>query len=1282
MWNSRPVRLIWHHLNRLTRLIIVASALSAMLCALIIIALRYWLLPDIEQFHERITTSLSVAMGNPVSIGKISGDWTGLSPHLNFTDVRILDKQGKAALVLPRIDASASWLSLPAAELRLSSLEIDRPELLIRRDEQGKIFIGTVAIANGSSDNNLANWLLHQSRMVVRNAVIVWLDEQRGAPPLVLKQVNLRIENLFSHHQFALRADPPVDLSTPLDVRGDFHGKNFDALNQWNGQVFAQLDYADLLAWRPWIKLPQQLTSGRGAFRGWLGVKKGQITQLTADMALRDVATRLSEEVPVMEVHYLRGRASWKSLAEGWEVSTKNLSMRLNNGIKLQPTDFYLQITPAGKTRLPGGALRANSLQLETLVNLANFFPLDAPLRGQINAYAPRGQVTNLDMQWQGTPDHLINYKIKGQFENLAIQQVGKLPGFSGLSVHADGNEDSGHLNFNTKNLTVDAPGVMREPLLFQTLTGQASWQREKGELSIRADNVAIANEDLAGNLYGSFRTMENTLGILDLTVNLTRGELKHAARYAPLIALDQKESDWLNDAMLSGHTEDFHLRVKGNLSDFPLDGTREGTIEMGAHAQGVAMQFAPDWPRIENLTGELIMRGNRLEVQSQTSSMMGAQLHHLSITLPDMRNPDMPLEIKGEADATNQIFLQFIQQSPVHGYIDNFTDEMSASGNGHLALFAHIPLQGVKPVKVSGLLSMQASDIDLGSGAPWLRNTRGDLSFTESAMQANNITAEILGGPARLNVQTAEGGIVKANAQGRINLDALRKSENHPLLNVLHGGTAWDANISVVKKIPQIVLNSNLVGLSTTLPAPFTKRTAEVWPLRIEKKNITDDQDLITAQLSKLFTARLLRADENGSNVIKRGLIHFGSTTVPPAELKPGLWVTGNLPELSVQGWQGLSGGGTTALPVSGATLHIDKLTGYGLNLADLNITASKRGEGLSAQIASSQMNGELIWQPQSFGGAGKVTARLRNLYWSGNETTQPQPDAKSVETNPRNLPAMEISIDDLLFKGKQIGHFELAGYPEGEDWRLRRLHISNPDGSITGEGMWRGAQTQTQTRISLLMDISNAGKILARSGYPNTVKNGSGKLSANLLWKGQPDDFNYETLDGTLKLDTGKGQFLKMDPGIGKLLGILSLQALPKRITLDFTDVFSSGFEFDNINGNATINNGVMQTQDLHIEGSSAKVTMKGQVNLNDETQNLRVEVLPTIGSSVSMLSAFAGGPVVGIGALIVNKVLGNPLDKLISFEYNVSGTWSNPNVVKVGETPVKLQDSSKSN
>jgi uncharacterized protein (TIGR02099 family) len=1289
MLNSLPVRLLWHSLNWLTRITIVASAVTAVLCAVTIIVLRYWLLPDIEQFHGKITGSLATAMGNPVSIGKIEGDWLGLHPHLRLTDVRILDKQQQPALVLPRIDAKVSWLSLLAAELRLSSLEIDRPELLIRRDEQGKMYVGSVALDTQGPGNDLSNWLLHQSRMVVRNATLVWVDEQRGAPPLVLSRVDLHIRNLFSRHQFALLAVPPADLATPLDVRGDFYGKSFDDLKKWDGQLYARLDHTDLLAWRPWLDLPAQLSRGRGAVRGWLKVTDGEIAQLTADLALRDMATRLAEDVPEMGVHYLRGRVAWQALKNGWEVDTRNLSMQVENGVKLQATDFHFRTVTAGKSQPAGGELRANRLQLESLVSLANFFPLEAELRKQLNAYAPRGQVSSLEMQWQGAPENLLGYKIKGQFDNLALQQVGDMPGFSGLSVAVDGSDESGKLNINTHDLALNAPGMLREPLLFNTLTGQASWQRKRGELSVRADNVAIANEDLAGNLYGSFNSRAGTLGVLDLTVNLTRGDIRRAARYTPLVALDKEDNDWLNDALLSGKTENLYLRLKGNLSDFPLDGSTDALFEMGAHAQGVSMQFAKDWPRIENVSGDFLIRGNKLEVKSHSATMLDARIPKLTITLPDMMSADMPLEIRGEAEAANNTFLRFIQQSPVRGYINGFTDGMSASGDGHLDLYAYIPLLGDKPVKVSGALRVQASNMDMGEGVPLLRNTRGELSFTESGMKTTGVTAEILGGTAYLSAQSAEGGVVRASLHGRANLDALRKTETHPLLGFLRGSAAWNADISVVNKTAQVALNSSLQGISSTLPAPFGKRANEIWPLRVEKKSVNDRQDMITAQLDKLVNVRLLRSEENGVSVIKRGVVGFGRQERPDAggiPVRDGIWLTGNLPVLSLQGWDGLiPGSEQTALPVAGANLHIDKLSGYGLSVDDVQISATQRGDGLAAQLSSTLMNGELVWQPRGYAGGGKVTANLRNLHWPEEGKTKTSAPASKPRPGdplaaPHELPAMEIAIEDLLFKGKQIGRLELVGYPEGQDWRLRRLRITNPDGSMTGDGVWHGANGGMQTQVNLLLEISNAGKILARSGYPDTVKNGSGKLAAALKWDGQPDEFNYASLDGTLKLDTGKGQFLKMDPGIGKLLGILSLQALPKRITLDFTDVFSAGFEFDNINGNATIRRGVMQTQDLLMDGSSAKVTMKGMVNLNDETQNLRVVVLPTLGSSVSMLSAFAAGPVVGLGTLIVSKVLGNPLDKLISFEYNVSGTWSDPNVVKLGEKPVKLRDATE--
>lgn len=1334
MLNSLPGRLLWHNLNWLTRLAIVTSAAVVVLAALTIIVLRYWVLPDIEQYHDRITASLAAAIGNPVTIGKIESDWQGFEPRLDFSDVRILDEQRQPALVFPRINSSVSWMSLFTAELRLSSLEIDRPELLIRRDANGKVFVGGVALSSKSGANNLADWLLHQSRIVVRDALIVWVDEFRDAPPLVLQKVNFRLESLFSHHRFALRALPPDDLATPLDVRGDFHGASFDDLKDWHGNIFTQLDFTDITAWRNWFDLPREFSLGRGALRGWLSVEGGKVSGIIVDLALYNVVAKLAEDAPEMVLVNLRGRAAWRDVRGGFEVSTQGLALRMQNGIELQPTDFYFRTAQADNEQPAGGELRANVLQLEGLAVLASFMPLEADLRARLVAYAPRGRVANLNVRWQGTFEKPDSFKIKGRFDNLAVRQFGKMPGFSGLTVDVDGSDASGRLNINARQLVVDAPGVIREPLAFAALTGQIGWQHKLGELAININNVEVANDDLAGEVHGSYQTQAGTLGVLDLTANLTRGDIRRAARYTPLIALNQEGNDWLNGALLAGHTEDFHLRIKGNLSDFPLDGTKATVFEIGGHARDAVLEFDKKWPRIENISGSFLIRGNRLEVKSPSATMAGARLQNVTVALPDMMSKDLPLEIKGEAVAASNVLLQFIQKSPVRGYIDGFTDGMSASGNGHLDLFVRIPLLGSKPVDVSGTVSVQDNDIDLGKGVPLLRKTRGELSFTESGMQAKGVTAEILGGTAGINMQTAEGGVVHATAQGRVNLDVLRKTEPLPLLNYMHGGALWDADIRVAKKSAQLIINSNLQGISSSLPQPFTKRAEEIMPLRVEMKPYTSPsalprkglpkrpapgidtstaqrdvvagQDTITVQLGQLLNANLVSGEENGSSVIKRGTIYFGRqgrrTDSQRAQrsrrARDGVWLVGSLPELSMQGWGGLTGGGLggaenagPAIPVAGVNLDIEKLTGYGQNIEALHIEAGKRGDGIAAQLSSSVLDGEVVWQPHGYETGGKLSAHLRNLQWQLVGKQLPaQPDNSSRVTGsepaevlkPGDLPALELAIDNLQMADNQVGRFELVGHPDKSDWRLRRLRITNPDGNLLGDGVWHGTPGNTQTQINLSLEISDAGKILARSGYPNTVKNGSGKLAANLSWAGRPDEFEYATLNGTLKLDTGKGRFLKMDPGFGKLLSILSLQALPRHITLDFNDVFSEGFQFDNINGSAAIKNGVIDTQDFHIDGSSAKVTMKGSVDLIHETQNLRVKVLPTIGDSVSLIGVFAISPAVGIGSLIANKLLGNPLDKLVSFEYNVSGTWSNPDVVKIGgvQAPAKQNNPSE--
>jgi len=1330
------------HLSRLTRFAILAFAVLVMLMALAIVALRYYLLPDIERYHNLITASFSSAIGNSVTIGKIEGDWQGLIPSLEFNDVHILDGQQKPALVLPRISSSISWMSLFSAELRLANLEISKPELLVRRDDLGKIYINGLALSRPGEESDLSDWLLRQSRMVLNDALIVWVDESREAPPLVLKQVNLHVESFFNHHRFALRALPPAELASPLDVRGDFHGASFDDIGDWSGQLFTQVDFTDVKAWRSWLDLPSEFNRGHGALRGWLGIKNGEMAELTADMDFRDVATKLSEDLPEMDIIEMRGRIAWQVHTDGFEMSTHRLAVRMRDGVQLNPSDLYFRAREAGDGQPAGGEVRANQLQLENIVRMAKYIRLEDGIRAKLGAYSPSGRLSSLDVQWQGDAGMPARYQIKGRIENVALNQVGEMPGFSGLTLDVDGDEEKGRLSINSRHLKVDVPGLMREPLLFSTLTGQAGWQHKHGELTINVNNVAATNKDLAGNLYGSYQTKSGTKGVLDLTAKLTRGDIRGAARYTPLVALNREGNDWLNGALLAGHTEDFRIRIKGNLSDFPQDGTKNLIFKISGHAQGGVVEFSKKWPPIENIDGEFLINGNKLEVKSSSASILGARLQNVSVTLPDMMSKNLPLEIKGEAEAPSNEFLKFIQQSPVRGYIDGFTDGMSAIGNTHLALFAMVQLLGSKPVQVSGNILLKDNDIELGEAAPQLRKTRGALSFTEFGMQARGVSAEILGGPASIDIQTTEGGTVHATVQGHSDIDALRSHESYPLLDYLHGSTGWGADIKVLKKSAQVTVTSDLRGISSGLPQPFAKTADKVMPVRIEKSGVSDGKDTITLSLGNLLSARLVRHEEKGDMVIKYGTIGLGERDIEkfarPENFRSrgGVWLAGHLPVLSIQGWEKLLGDSTGAgieLPVGGASLQFDKLEGYGLDISDLGLNAAKHGEAMYIELTSDMLNGEVVWQPHGFEKEGKLSARLTNLTMGKEEqlsvsskpkeSTPPVNDKKSDRTPPRDgvaeqsgagegagqlhpddLPAMEIAIEDLRIKGNHIGRFELVGHPDGKDWRMRRLRITNPDGSLMGDGIWYGGtptigsgnftpafgndepvspqsgSDSMRSQVSLQLDISDAGKILARSGYPNTVKGGSGKLVSNLTWTGSPDDFNYASLNGTLKLDTGKGRFVKMQPGVGKLLSILSLQALPKHITLDFTDVFSEGFQFDNINGNATIKNGVIESQDFHIDGSSAKVTMKGSVDLNTETQNLRVRVLPTLGASVSLIGAFTAGPAVGLGTLLLSKVLGDPLDKMVSFEYNVSGTWGDPDVVKVTRVQPKQNNANE--
>ncbi|MDP2253770.1 MAG: AsmA-like C-terminal region-containing protein, partial [Thiobacillus sp.] len=189
-----------------------------------------------------------------------------------------------------------------------------------------------------------------------------------------------------------------------------------------------------------------------------------------------------------------------------------------------------------------------------------------------------------------------------------------------------------------------------------------------------------------------------------------------------------------------------------------------------------------------------------------------------------------------------------------------------------------------------------------------------------------------------------------------------------------------------------------------------------------------------------------------------------------------------------------------------------------------------------------------------------------------------------------------------------------------------------------------------------------------LDRFGYADTLRRGSADIHGNASWTGSPADFAFDTLAGQLDFKAGGGQFLKINPGAGKLLGVLSLQSLPRRLSFDFRDIFNQGYAFDDIGATLRIARGVVYSDDFRMRGPAAKVNMSGLADLNQESVQLRVKVIPKLSEGLAVAGALIGGPLAGVGALAAQKLLRDPFEEAVSQEYMVTGAWQEPDVKKL--------------
>src|SRR5256885_245622 len=585
--------------------------------ATLLLALRFWLLPDIERYRGAIAAAIADSVGRPIKIGGIEAGWLGLHPRISLSDVQLYDHQGREVLVLPSIRNVVSWRSLLYGEIRLHSLAVDGPRLDVRRDADGALYVAGMKLA-ADGERHFADWLLGQEEIVISNAEIEWRDEKRAAPPLALSALNLRLRNSGDQHSIGLTARPPEELGSSVELRAQLEGGSATDPAAWNGRLYAQLGYTDLAAWRAWIDYPLDVRAGQGAIRVWTTLENGRAKEGTADVALSNVSARLAPNLAPLELVSVRGRLQGRTLRDGYEFSGRGVALSAENALAIPATDFQLVLKPGATGADASGAAAANVVELEPLAQLAATLPLPADVRRLLDDLAPRGRLLDTKLEWGGDLAAPKRIAVRGRFADLGLRARGEVPGFSGLSGSIEASEAKGSVSLASRKAELDFPRIFPEPRIpLETLNGRIDWERQgEHQVAVRFSSLNFSNAHLSGNASGAYTYTGSGRGTIDLSAQLNRVDGAQVARYLPLPEIMGKATrDWLAAGIVSGQASDVRLRLRGELRDFPFADPAKGQFLVSARVEKGVLNYANGWPLVYDIDGELLFERDRMEI-------------------------------------------------------------------------------------------------------------------------------------------------------------------------------------------------------------------------------------------------------------------------------------------------------------------------------------------------------------------------------------------------------------------------------------------------------------------------------------------------------------------------------------------------------------------------------------------------------------------------------------------------------------------------------------------
>ena len=735
-------------------------------------------------------------------------------------------------------------------------------------------------------------------------------------------------------------------------------------------------------------------------------------------------------------------------------------------------------------------------------------------------------------------------------------------------------------------------------------------------------------------------------------------------------------------------------------------------------------------WPALDDIDGIFTLAQNKLRFDVAHGRYRNFDLRDVTGRIDDLGTRASDLVITGKGHGPLADLLDYANRSSL-GYMSKHrAQNVSAQGPASLALTLTIPRVPKPQVRAAGTIGFE-NDTLAADNVPPVSNLTGDVRFANHSAEVHRLTARFLGGAVHASGALRENGRYALAVDGDVAVGAARGLDLHgtaaAMLGRLSGQAPYSLSVrGALGQLPDVEASADLADLALDLPAPFGKPAGEPMPLRADllpgTGDARDDEEPANYQhadltLGPLVARYVLRRQPGRMPQVMRGVIAMNRPADLPSE---GVTAAIDMPTFDADAWRqvaqqvrGTAGKAATSGATSGATsapttratsaptsgtlapflpsrfaVHVGNLTLLKRHWENVVVGATRTGRDWQANLASNQVSGHLSWRPGTVPGTpGTLEARLARLVVPA--ATENDLLGQAISTPAQNMPAIDLVVNQLIVRDHDFGRLQVNAHNFDEDgvpvWQLDALDLRNPAAHLRATANWRTTGdvgpgedygTPRRTAVNFHLDIADAGALLARAGMPRTLKGGQGTLSGAMTWNGGPTKIDYPTLDGQLAADLRHGQILKIDPGVAKLLGVLSLQSIARFATLNFRDVIGEGLPFSRVSGTARIADGVGHTNDFRIVTAPGRALMRGSVDLAHETQNLRVHITPTLSAGAGVIAAAVVNPLLGLGALAADFALSHTVESTFAFDYAITGRWSKPQVQRLRDDRGKIK------